>query len=260
MFKKYELQKGRPLDILFVGDSMIKNFQVYGHKSKVWKFCYPGGTAEELHGHISSEKLPGEIHVGTVLICIGTNDLSRSRNRFRSTGEIFRCLNLFTLKMAKMYPQANIVFCSILPRVDCDNDRVINLNNRMKCTLLSRESRFQYYDGYKAFVKEDGDVEVSYFRDSETDSVHLSDSGTQVQQDVLNKLLEQLHRNMYKTTVDFSLLLWQRNWEHFNMFNAKSPGDRKNNYLEGKRLTNFTETQHEEILKIEDILKTNKDF
>ena len=260
MFKKHELQQGRPMDILFIGDSMIKNFQVYGHKSKVWKLCYPGGTAEDIHGHILSETLPGEIHIGTVLICVGTNDLSRSRNRFRGLDEIFRCLNLFTLKVAKMYPQANIVFCSILPRVDCDNDRVIKLNNRMKCSLLSRESRFQYYNCYKAFIGEDGKVIVDYFRDSESDSVHLSDSGTQVQQDVLNKLMEQLYRNMYKETIKFSRLLWQKNWEHFNVFNVKSPGDRKNSYLEGKRLTNFTQSKYEEIMKIEEKLKTNKDF
>ena len=260
MFRKFELQKGRPTDVLFIGDSMIKNFQVYGHKVKVWKFCYPGGTAEEIHSHIITENLPGEIQVGTVLICVGTNDLSRSRGRFRGTNEIFRCLNLFTIKVAKMYPQANIVFCSILPRVDVDNHRVLTLNSKMKYSLLNKEERFQYFDGYKAFLDENGEIDVSYFRDSETDSVHLSDSGTQVQQDVFNKLIEQLYRNMFKTTVDFSLLMWQKNWEYFNLFNVKSPGDRKSTYLEGKKLTNFTLEQHKEIMKIEEELKTNKDF
>ena len=74
----------KPSDVLIVGDSMIKRLQVYGHPVNLWKFCYPGGTAEEMNCHISTEKLPGEALIGAVLINMGTNDLSRSRNRIRT--------------------------------------------------------------------------------------------------------------------------------------------------------------------------------
>ena len=127
----------RPQDVLFVGDSMIKNFQVDSHPVRIWKYSYPGATAEDLHNHFMTEKLPGEALIGAVLISIGTNDLSRSRNRFRTEREVIRCLKLFTMKLAKMYPQADIIFSSILPRVDYDNDSVTNINSAMRRFILA---------------------------------------------------------------------------------------------------------------------------
>ena len=247
----------RPSDVLFVGDSMIKNFQVYEHPLRVWKYSYPGATAEDLHNHFMTEKLPGELQIGAVIISIGTNDLSRSRNRFRSDEEVFRCLKLFTMKLAKMYPQADIIFCSILPRVDFDDSRVRTINFAMKRFILGREDRYQYYHCYDHFTDNEGLVIKHYYRDSSTDSVHLSDSGTQVQQDIFSRLLRQIHRNLPKKKIDYELLMWQENWEYFNMFNTKTAGTRKNAYLVGKRLTNFTDKQHAEIIQYETTIKTN---
>ena len=248
----------RPSDVLFIGDSMIKNFQVYGHPLRVWKYSYPGATAEDLHNHFTTEKLPGELQIGAVIICLGTNDLSRSRNRYRTEEEVFRCLKFFTLKLAKMYPQADIIFSSILPRLDFDDSRVRTVNFAMKRFILGREDRYQYYHCYDFFTDDEGQIVKHYYRDSSTDSVHLSDSGTQVQQDVFNRLLRQIHKNLSKKVIDCEMLMWQENWEYFNSFNVVTQGTRVNPYLVGKRLTNFTETQHEEIVKYESTVKTNQ--
>ena len=249
-----------PTDVLFIGDSMIKNFQVYGHPVRVWKFSYPGATAEALHDHFLTEDLPGEILVGTVMISLGTNDLSRSRDRYRTLDEVYRYLRFFVLRVAKMYPYASIVFSSILPRVDCDNERVKTINSAMQRFMLRRERRYQYYDCYNFFLNPNGQVNLDYYRDSKDDSVHLSDSGTQVYQDVLNRLMVQFYRNMMSCTVDCKLLLWQKNWEYYNMFYVKGPGTLKNAKLDKKRITNYTSVQHAELLAYEDSIKTTLDY
>ena len=94
----------RPQDVLLIGDSMIRNLNVYGHPQRVWKYCYPGATVEELHTHILTEILPGEASVGAVVVNVGTNDVSRSRSRFRSVKEVFECIKLFLIRLSRMYP------------------------------------------------------------------------------------------------------------------------------------------------------------
>ena len=105
----------KPQDVLLVGDSMLRRLQVNNQPVRVWKFCYPGGTAEDLHDHFPTEKLPGESLIGAVLVNIGTNDLSRSRGRARTLDEVTHYLQSLMKRLTKMYPQAKVVYCSILP-------------------------------------------------------------------------------------------------------------------------------------------------
>ena len=78
----------KPTDVLLIGDSMIKRLQVTNQPVRVWKFSYPGWTAQDLHDHFPSDKLPGEAMIGVVFVNVGTNDLSRSRDRIRTTAEV----------------------------------------------------------------------------------------------------------------------------------------------------------------------------
>ena len=246
----------RPKDVLFVGDSMIKRLQVYGHPQRIWKLCYPGGTAEELLSHILTETLPGESRVGAVMLNIGTNDVSRSRGRIRTEDEVLESLKKLVLRFAKMYPQALVIYISILPRVDCDNVRVQRINQKMREFMKSRGPFYDVFDFSHIFQKMDyptglHQVVQEYYRNTLQDEVHLSDSGTQVQQDVFNRYFIKLDARLNQLNIDLSKLMWQEEWERFNYWNLKTPYLKKSIYLDGKRLTNFTVSQRSEILSNE---------
>ena len=246
----------RPRDVLIVGDSMIKRLQIYGHEMRIWKFCYPGGLAEAMNCHIPTEKLPGEALVGTVLISMGTNDISRSRNRIRTSNEVFEALKLLISRMASLYPQALIVFVSILPRLDYDNDRALYVNKKVREYIASLNDRFDFLDYSDAFLKTvfPGPRKIpitEYYRDFENDTVHLSDSGTQVQQDAFNRFFAMIPNMLRRLTVDRTQLMWQSEWDRFNYWNFKNANITKDAYLAEKRLTNFTTKQHMEILELE---------
>ena len=256
----------RPSEILLIGDSMLRKIQIDNQPNRVWKLCYPGATADELHRHILTEKLPGEANIGAVVVNIGTNDLSRSRGRVRTTKEVLEVLQLFLLRLSKMYPQAVICFIGILPRLDCDEQRVFDVNNRM-CDFLSRRvqlsRRYCYRNFSSAFYEHEWPGPTrkpikSYFRNAPDDVVHLSHSGTQVFQDCYNRFFTALNKKLNTQNVDLSQLMWQSEWERFNYWNLKTPSVRKSPYLERKRLTNFTVLQHDELMSNERVQKTNQ--
>ena len=253
----------KPSDVLFIGDSMLRKIQISHQPVKIWKFCYPGGTADDLHRHILYEKLPGEAQIGAVVVNIGTNDLSRSRDRVRTTKEILSVLKSFLLRLSKMYPQAIIYFIGILPRLDCDDVRVIKINNAVCDFMSSRPSRYHYHNFSSAFseLQWPGPVRIpikNYYRNTDEDVVHLSHSGTQVFQDCYNRFFTRLQTMIEEHKIDLSMIMWQSEWERFNYWNLKTPYLKRSPYLDRKRLTNFTTVQYDEILSVEQSQKTTE--
>ena len=246
-----------PKDVLFIGDSMIKRVQVYCHPQRVWKFCYPGATAELLHNHIMTENLPGEAHIGCVVINAGTNDLSRSRGRYRGEDEVFETIKFLILRMGALYPQAKVVFVGILPRLDCDNNRVQLMNSRIKELTNSLTNRYDVFNYSGAFLKtiypgRKRMVISEYYRDLKEDTVHLSDAGTQVQQDAFNRFFVSIEQSMDDRKINPRLLMWQSEWERFNYWNLKTSLIKRSAYMEGKKITNFTSKQYDEIIEDEE--------
>ena len=250
--------KPNPSDVLFIGDSMIRRLQICNQPLRVWKFCYPGGTVEELHNHFPTEKLPGESMIGAVLINLGTNDLSRSRGRVRTLEEVSHYLQFFIKRLSKMYPQSKVVFCSVLPRMDLDDQRVTRLNQKMSVFMRGFSTRFSFLDCSRAFRNADQTAVREYFRDTAEDVVHLSDSGTQVQQDVFNQYFARLKQSISVNRVDHSRIMWQSEWEYFNMWNIKNADVRSSAYCERKRITNFTPEHYQNVQDIERKQSTNK--
>ena len=248
----------KPTDVLLIGDSMIKRLQVNNQPIRIWKFSYPGGTAQELHDHFPSEQLPGEALIGVVFVNVGTNDLSRSRDRIRTTAEVLQYLQMFLKRLLKMYPQSKVVFCSILPRLDLDDDRVILVNRKMAAFTRTFSNQLEFQDFSHVFRGLDRAAIRDYYRDTAEDVVHLSSSGTQVQQDVFNRYFNGVLELVANNSVDLSKLMWQSEWEYFNMWNIKTSNVRENPYLARKRITNFTEAHYQEIKRLEKLQSTNK--
>ena len=247
----------KPTDVLLIGDSMIKRLQVDNQPVRVWKFSYPGGTAQELHDHFPSEKLPGEALVGVVFTNIGTNDLSRSRDRVRTVAEVLQYLQFFLKRLLKMYPQSKVVFCSILPRLDLDDERVVAVNQKMAAFTRTFSRQLEFQDFSRVFRGQNRNAIREYYRDTEEDVVHLSSSGTQVQQDVFNRYFNGVSELVAGNLVDLSKLMWQSEWEYFNMWNIKTSSVRENPYLTRKRITNFTEAHYREVKRLEKLQSTS---
>ena len=263
MASNFEIQAGpiesnNPVDVLLVGDSTIRRLQVNNQPIRVWKFCYPGGTAEELHNHFPTEKLPGESLIGAVLINIGTNDLSRSRERVRTVDEVVSYLQFLVKRLTKMYPQAKVVYCSILPRMDIDDERVTITNNRMFSFMRSFNPKSSFFDYTGPYRHADQSVVREYFRDTAEDLVHLSSSGTQVQQDLFNHYFIRLKSLMQQNKVDCTKLMWQSEWEYFNLWNVKTSSVKTSSYLERKKITNFDERHYQTIREHERAQSTNR--
>ena len=164
-------------------------------------------------------------------------------------------------RMAALYPQAKIVYASILPRLDYDHVRVTTFNRKFRFYMDSLGPRFETFDYADDFLKVvfpgPRKVPISeYYRDLNEDTVHLSDSGTQVQQDAFNRYLSRLKIMINENKVDLKTLMWQSEWDRFNFWNLKTPSIRPNRYLVEKRITNFTSKQYMEVLENENKQKT----
>ena len=181
--------------------------------------------------------------------------------------EVFESIKLLLNRMSAMYPQALIVYTSILPRLDIDNGRVADVNRMVKEYIFTLDMRFEALDCYDDFMETvfPGPKKVpikEYFRmfnrNGEDDAVHLSDSGTQVQQDAYNRFFGQIKDMIRRLPIDRSALMWQTEWDRFHYWNLKTPSIVPNEYLRRKRLTNFTAKQYDELLKIEEKQKTRE--
>ena len=95
---------------------------------KIWKFSYSGGRAQEMINHLPCERLPGESRIRDIILHIGTNDVSRERGIKNKISDIEAYLTNLIDLLSKMYPQARIIFSCILPRMDNDHFRTIQVN------------------------------------------------------------------------------------------------------------------------------------
>ena len=102
---------------------MLDNFP-----HKIWKFSYPGGRAQEMINHLPCERLPGESRIRDIILHVGTNDVSRERGIKNTISDIETYLTKLIDLLSKMYPQARMIYSCILPRMDNDHSRTIQVN------------------------------------------------------------------------------------------------------------------------------------
>ena len=157
-----------------------------------------------------------------------------------------------------MYPQSKVVFCSILPRLDLNDERVVTINQKMAAFARTFSRQLGFKDLSSSFRHSDKSVIREYYRDTEEDVVHLSSSGNQVQQDVFNQFFVGVPELVSKNRVDLSKLMWQSECEYFNMWNIKTSSVRENAYLARKRITHFTDSRYLEVKQMEKLQSTNK--
>ena len=78
--------------------------------------------------HLPCECLPGESRIRDIILHVGTNDVSRERGIKNTISDIETYLTKLIDLLSKMYPQARIIYSCILPRMDNDHSRTIQVN------------------------------------------------------------------------------------------------------------------------------------
>ena len=86
-----------------------------------------GITPSQMAEHILHEFLPGESLIRSVIIHVGTNSASTSRANL-TISQVVKDIEQVIQLLSSMYPQADIWFSAILPRLDNDNNRVLAIN------------------------------------------------------------------------------------------------------------------------------------
>ena len=88
--------------------------------------------------HLPCECLPGESRIRDIILHVGTNDVSRERGIKNTISDIETYLTKLIDLLSKMYPQARIIYSCILPRMDYDHSRTIQVNtvSHMRVPLI----------------------------------------------------------------------------------------------------------------------------
>lgn len=246
-----------PKDILLIGDSMISKLKTDNFPHKIWKFSYSGGRAQEMLNHLPCERLPGESRIRDIILHAGTNDVSRARGLKNTVSDIETYLTKLIDLLSKMYPQARIIYSCILPRMDNDHNRTIQVNTIMKSKILNenKQELFDFRDFCGHYSEQCSNTlqnvpNSRFFRNSQNDKVHFSDEGKDLFQSLFFYLVGELSAT--QRTFQLEDLMWQRDWDQWRFQNF--PDAKPTEYLSNKLLTNFTDSVHQELLEYENQL------
>ncbi|CBY40817.1 unnamed protein product, partial [Oikopleura dioica] len=197
-----------PEGVLMIGDSMLKCCMDYMDNiplNDFFLFAYPGIRAEGLAAEMKSEYLPPPRRVGTVILHVGTNNASQSREKSTvddCAREIIKCIHM----LRKLYPAALIFVSSILPRLDEENSRAVECNKIVAVyvnTELQNDDDIRVLDFSPDFyIENNGKIKECFYRNSEQqnkptedgkesykDTVHLSAEGGKHFTDLLHYCL-----------------------------------------------------------------------
>lgn len=204
-----------PEEILLIGDSMLRNIDPDGYKQAVWLFSYPGINASQLHDHILHEWLPCESRIRSVILHVGTNNASTLRDNIpvrQCAEEVFDVMELLN----SIYPQAEIWFSGILPRLDDDHKRGLGINEKVKAMCQGTDSKYKFIDLSDSFIKDGRYIDKTLFRYSEghrDDCVHLGDNGNILLQDMVGGLVNHLSNIDHR--FDLAHLMNQTEWDNW---------------------------------------------
>ena len=93
----------------------------------VYLYSYPGIRAFDLNRCLKEVILPPPREIGLVIVHVGTNDASQTRVQ-SGTDKVAEDIIAIFATLEILYPNAEKMFSSILPRFDEDDERVPKIN------------------------------------------------------------------------------------------------------------------------------------
>jgi len=156
------------IEVLLLGDSLVADhdWQSRMPSYKVHRYGYPGevtvGLLESLPG-IKQRVNSADI----VMVMVGTNDLLTGNHDF------IEPLKEISIRMNTNYPDAEILFCSLLPMYmpHLPDNTINDINDRVKS--MTMQTGCCYLDTHLRFVNSDKQV-------FQQDGVHLTDAAYEI--------------------------------------------------------------------------------
>jgi len=170
--------------VLVIGDSMLRHFDPIRTNQNIWLFSYPGMTIGQLTEHLQHEYLPCERHVRLVFLHIGTNNASQQRANQSVTSIIDEYKQLIE-RIGRLYPHCEIWCSGILPRLDDDQSRGVEINRKLK-QLEINGTKLNFVDLSIQFTDESGAPLEDMFK---PDQVHLSKTGNELLQTLIDEFV-----------------------------------------------------------------------
>ena len=132
-------------------------------------------------------------HIGKVILCLGTNDVTRNRD---DNDQINITATQAISKIKQTFPKSQIAVCSILPRKGRGqhlikmNDTSNHVNGFLK-KMCIRDGTLDFIDIHKEFSKQ-GSAIKPLFDTNDVSGVHISSAGEEKLCEIFSKYLTAL--------------------------------------------------------------------
>jgi len=207
------------IEVLIIGDSMIKNINCEQFRNTTWLYAYPGITAEQLRFHLQNEVgLPPPSKIGVVYIHVGTNNVSTLREQKAGPAIIHEQKGVISI-VQQIYKSAVVLCGSILPRYDQENPRAIEVNRAIeKYVVDSKNPQLQFVDLWEKFYN---NAELYRYaqtmnrRGMDPDPVHLSDKGVFYLQQEIRKDIEKAVKLKLTLKTNLGEVMTTEEWRRF---------------------------------------------
>jgi len=207
------------IEVLLIGDSMIKNINCEQFRNTTWLYAYPGITAEQLRYHLQNEVgLPPPSKIGVVYIHVGTNNVSTLREQKAGPAIIHEQKGVISI-VQQIYKSAVVLCGSILPRYDQENPRAIEVNRAIeKYVVDSKNPQLQFVDLWERFYNK-ADLyryaQTMNRRGMDPDPVHLSDKGVYYLQQEIRKDIEKAVKLKLTLKTNLGEVMTTEEWRRF---------------------------------------------
>lgn len=207
------------IEVLIIGDSMIKNINCEQFRNTTWLYAYPGITALQLRFHLQNEVgLPPPSKIGVVYIHVGTNNVSTLREQKAGPAIIHEQKGVISI-VQQIYKSAVVLCGSILPRYDQENPRAIEVNRAIeKYVVDSKNPQLQFVDLWERFYNNTDlyrYAQTMNRRGMEPDPVHLSDKGVFYLQQEIRKDIEKAVKLKLTLKTNVGEVMTTEEWRRF---------------------------------------------
>lgn len=186
-----ERAKGRPMDLVFIGDSLTAHWllegqEIWNKEFSAWRpgnFGLAGDTTYGVLWRLKQNAISG-LHPKVVVVLIGTNDLSVGRGAEATAKAIQKVVQLIKSQL----PDTTVVLLGLLPRgSSADPSRkLVNQVNEIISKLDNPQEHVVYLDVGHSLLDEKGDIVPEFT----IDRLHLTTKGYRAFADALKPTLE----------------------------------------------------------------------
>ena len=172
-------------NVLFIGDSLVAGWDVE------YSFSYLNTTNRGIYGakinDINTDALQSESLNSTVVMLIGTNDITKYRDTVLPTDFYSNCITSYKQKIQNLHA-SRVIVISVLPRRDTGatvmNPQIIELNQQLS-EMTKILPNCVFLDVYSFLTDKAGLLDTNY----SVDGVHINIYGYQLLSAKLSEVL-----------------------------------------------------------------------